>query len=279
MSTLFSAMSPTAGESASGESPAFIVMDGVRKTYGGRSSAGVEALAGVSLQVRRGEFVSLLGPSGCGKSTLLNLVAGLAPLSDGEIAIGGTRVTRPLTDVGIVFQSPVLLEWRTALQNVMLQVEARKLDRQRYEARAEELLEAVGLSGFRQCYPWELSGGMQQRVSICRALVHDPPLLLMDEPFGSLDALTREQMMVEVQRLWRRSAKTILFVTHSIQEAVFLSDRVVVMSPRPGRIERILSIDLPRPRRVRSMTEPAFAHYVDEVTEIFQARGVISEDD
>ncbi len=257
----------------------FVRIRDVRKVYGERGRQSLEALAEVSLDIRQGEFVSLLGPSGCGKSTLLMLVAGLMPVSAGSIAIDGRTVTGPQTDIGIVFQSPVLLPWKTAIGNVLMQIQARRLDEARYRQRAEELLESVGLAGFRDSYPWQLSGGMQQRVSICRALVHDPPLLLMDEPFGALDALTRDQMTVELQRLWQRSRKTILFVTHSIAEAVFLSDRVVVMSPRPGCVDRVIDVDLPRPRKLRMMGDPAFRAYTDEVTGIFKSRGVIQEED
>jgi len=259
--------------------PTVIRFDGVAKVYGGHGGGGLQALTDISLDVRENEFVSLLGPSGCGKSTLLMLTAGLLSATDGAIEIAGRKVSGPQTNVGIVFQSPVLLPWRTALGNVMLQAEARGLDRGAYRRRAVELLETVGLGGFRDSLPWQLSGGMQQRVSICRALVHDPPLLLMDEPFGALDALTREQMMVELQRLWYRSRKTILFVTHSIAEAIFLSDRVVVMTPRPGRVERDIAIDLPRPRRLRMMGSTNFRRYSDEVTMLFKSRGVIREDD
>lgn len=251
----------------------------VRKLYRGRGHVLVEAVADVSLAINRGEFVSLLGPSGCGKSTILMLVSGLLPISDGSITIGGHTVDGPQTDIGIVFQNDVLLNWRTALQNVMLQVEARRLETRAYRERALELLHSTGLGDFAHALPWQLSGGMRQRVSICRALIHDPPLLLMDEPFGALDALTREQMAVELQKLWQRSQKTILFVTHSIQEAVFLSSRVVVMTPRPGQIEAVINIDLPRPRRLKIMGDPKFASYVQQITELFMSRGVISEED
>jgi len=256
-----------------------IRFESVGKVYRGHAGGDLRALVDISLDVQDNEFVSLLGPSGCGKSTLLMLAAGLITATDGAIEIAGRRVSRPQTDIGIVFQAPVLLPWRTALGNVMLQAEARGLDREAYRHRAIELLEKVGLDGFRDSLPWQLSGGMQQRVSICRALVHDPPVLLMDEPFGALDALTREQMMVELQRLWYRSGKTILFVTHSISEAIFLSDRVVVMTPRPGRVERLIDIELPRPRRLRMMGSPSFRQYTDEVTMLFKSRGVIHEDD
>ena len=218
-----------------------VEIDAVAMTYSGRQGL-LEALRDISLCVERGEFVSLLGPSGCGKSTLLGLVAGLIVPSSGRVRIEGQVVTRPQTEIGIVFQTPVLLDWRRVLDNVLLQVEARRLPMEPYRQRARDLLARVGLAGFENAFPFELSGGMSQRVSVCRALVHDPPLLLMDEPFGALDALTRDQMMIDLQRLWSGTKKTVLFVTHSIAEAVFLSDRVVVLSPRPGQIDCIVEI-------------------------------------
>src|SRR5262245_54396279 len=194
--------------------------------------------------MRPGEFVSVVGPSGCGKSTLLLMVAGLIRITSGTITIGDIQVTKPYTDLGIVFQEPVLLDWRKVLGNVLIQAEIRKgMDKKRLRARAQELLDLVGLNGFEDRYPFELSGGMRQRVSICRALLHDPPLLLMDEPFGALDALTRDQLNLDLQSIWLGSEKTVMFVTHSISEAVFLSDRVAVFSPRPGRVVEMLDID------------------------------------
>jgi NitT/TauT family transport system ATP-binding protein len=252
----------------------FADIRGVRKVYDGGDNA-VEALASVSLQVHRGEFVSLLGPSGCGKSTLLMIVGGLVPPTAGEVIVEGALVKEPQTDLGIVFQDPVLLEWRTSLANVMLQVEARRLDKQIYLPRARQLLASVGLAGFEDKYPFELSGGMRQRVSICRALVHRPRILLMDEPFGALDALTRDQMNLDLQRMWLQEPITVLLVTHSIPEAVFLSDRVVVMSPRPGTVDEIVEIDLPRPRGMESQEHPEFARYVREIKRHFTLRGII----
>lgn len=222
--------------------------------------------------------MSILGPSGCGKSTLLMLIAGLYSPTHGQVRIGGQPVTQPRTDIGIVFQSPVLLDWRRVLDNVMLQVEARGLDKTRYRRRSLELLDAVGLTGFENAYPYALSGGMRQRVSICRALVHDPPLLLMDEPFGALDALTREQLMIDLQRMWAGGNQTVVFVTHSIREAVFLSDRVVVLSPRPGRFERVWQIDLPRPRQLQMTNSASFMRYTEEITDLFMSKGVIREE-
>jgi NitT/TauT family transport system ATP-binding protein len=235
----------------------------------------VHALDRVSFVIQGGEFVSLLGPSGCGKSTLLMMVAGLLAPSDGAIAIDGRRVAGPQTEVGIVFQNPVLLDWRRTIDNILLQIEMRRLNTTEYRPRAMDLLQSVGLGGFEDKYPFELSGGMQQRVSICRALIHNPPLLLMDEPFSALDALTRDQFNLDLQGIWEQHHKTAIFVTHSIAEAVFLSDRVVVMSPRPGRIETILDIDLPRPRTLDMRETPEFARHSRAIRDIFQARGVL----
>jgi NitT/TauT family transport system ATP-binding protein len=265
---------PTSRVSGCPDDANFIDIRNVRKLYFSRSGS-VEALAGVSLQVRRGEFVSLLGPSGCGKSTLLMIIGGLTPATAGEVRVAGIPIRDAQTDVGIVFQDPVLLDWRSSLNNVMIQIEARRLDRNVYLPRARELLASVGLAGFEDKYPFELSGGMRQRVSICRALVHRPRLLLMDEPFGALDALTRDQMNFDLQRIWLQDPITVLLVTHSISEAVFLSDRIVVMSPRPGLIDTIVQIDLPRPRGLDIQESPAFAGYVHDIKHRFALRGVI----
>jgi len=246
------------------------------KIYATRDGV-VRALDRVSIDQPRGEFLSILGPSGCGKSTLLMIAAGLIPASSGLVAVEGQQVERPRTSIGIVFQSPVLLEWRTALGNVLLQTEARGSSRTASEARARELLAAVGLAGFESKYPHELSGGMRQRVSICRALIHGPDHLLMDEPFGALDSLTRDQLVLDLQHLWMTRRMTVLFITHNVAEAVFLSDRVVVMSPRPGRIERILDIELPRPRTLAMRDTPEFATYSREIMELFLARGILRE--
>ena len=237
----------------------------------------VRALDRFSVVQWEGEFLSILGPSGCGKSTLLMIAAGLLPPSSGAVRVRGRAVNRPRTDIGIVFQSPVLLEWRTALGNVMLQAEARNFDLKTAGQRARDLLSVVGLAGFENKYPDELSGGMRQRVSICRALIHNPPQLLMDEPFGALDALTRDQLGLDVQRLWNETRMTVLFVTHSVAEAVFLSDRVIVMTPRPGRIDRIIDIDLPRPRTLAIRESPEFNGYIREILDLLLARGVLRE--
>ena len=222
----------------------------------------VRALEDVNLAVHRQEFISIVGRSGCGKSTLLKLVAGLHPVSAGAISIDGRVVTEPVENLGMVFQTPVLLAWRTVLSNIMLPVEIRKLpDRDGYLETARRLIKMVGLEGYENRFPNELSGGMQQRVSICRALICNPPLLLMDEPFGALDALTRDEMSLELLRLWSETKKTILFVTHSVEEAVLLSDRVIVMSPRPGRVSLDLPIELPRPRGNETRYLSTFTDY------------------
>ncbi|MGC4909123.1 ABC transporter ATP-binding protein [Streptomyces cyaneofuscatus] len=208
----------------------------------------VTALSDVSLDVAPGEFVAIVGPSGCGKSTLLKLVAGLLTASSGEVLLGGERVTGPRHDIGYVFQRAALLEWRSALRNILLQAEIRRMPVAQARGRAAELIRMTGLTGFEDAYPHELSGGMQQRVALCRALLHEPPVLLMDEPFGALDALTREQMNTELNRIWRSTGTTVLLVTHSISEAVYLADRVVVMSPRPGTITEIIEVGLPAER-------------------------------
>jgi NitT/TauT family transport system ATP-binding protein len=254
----------------------YIRLEGVGKVYDTEDGV-VEACADVTLDIRESEFVAIVGPSGCGKTTIMKMVAGLVPHSSGTITVGGRRVDRPQTDVGIVFQESILLDWRNVLANVMLQVDIRRLDRAKYEPVARHLLKATGLQGFEEAKPFELSGGMRQRVSICRALVHDPPLLLMDEPFGALDALTREQISMDIQRVWMESRKTALHITHSIPEAVLLADRVVVMSPRPGRIVEIIDIDLPRPRRLDKLPA-AFNDYAGRIRDIFKAKGVLAMD-
>jgi NitT/TauT family transport system ATP-binding protein len=254
----------------------YLCVQGLSKVYASHDGP-VRALDQVSVRARRGEFLSVLGPSGCGKSTFLMIAAGLLRPSSGAVIIDGAPVTRPRTDIGIVFQSPVLLEWRTALGNVMLQAEAKRLERAAAQGRARELLRAVGLSGFEDKYPHELSGGMCQRVSLCRALIHDPSQLLMDEPFGALDALTRDQLVLDLQQIWNERRMTVLFITHSVPEAVFLSDRIMVMTPRPGRVDRMIDIDLPRPRTLAMRETPEFAVYSRQILDLFLARGVLRE--
>jgi NitT/TauT family transport system ATP-binding protein len=241
-----------------------IEIAGVSKTY--RSADGdVPSLKPLSFSIGDGEFVVVVGPSGCGKTTLLKMLAGLLPASTGEIRIEGRVVTKPHRDVGIVFQSPLLLPWRRVLENVMMPVEVKGLDRTAYRERALMLLRTVGLQGFERKYPWQLSGGMQQRASICRALVHDPKIVLMDEPFGALDAMTREHMNVELQRIQRETGKTVLLITHSIPEAVFLADRVLVMTARPGDIAAVYDVTLPRPRSLEMMSNPVFVELTRKI--------------
>jgi len=251
-----------------------IVLDRVGMTY--RADSGpVEALREISFTVARGELVALVGPSGCGKSTLLRIVAGLRPPTTGAVAVDGRAVRGPIAAVGMVFQAPVLLRWRTVRDNVLLPAELSGLDVARFRARADALLALVGLAEFGRKLPRELSGGMQQRASICRALLLDPPLLLMDEPFGALDAMTRDDMNLELLRVWGETGterKTIVFVTHSIPEAVFLADRVVVMSPRPGRVARIVDVALPRPRTPATRALPEFGRLSLQIHEALTGR-------
>jgi NitT/TauT family transport system ATP-binding protein len=254
-----------------------IEAEDVAKIYVDRSRRAVRALEHVSFHVDEGEFVSLLGPSGCGKSTMLLMTAGLLSPSAGTIRIRGNRVSGPQTDIGIVFQSDVLLEWRTALGNVLLQLEARGDTGAEARARAQGLLQSIGLGGFHDVFPHELSGGMRQRVSICRALVHEPDVLLMDEPFGSLDAITRDQLGLDLARLWDERRHTALFITHSISEAVFLSDRIIVMTPRPGRVDEIVEVHLPRPRTLAVRETDEFRKDVTRIKDIFVAGGVLHD--
>jgi len=248
--------------------PAVIEIKGVSKTY--KTADGeVPSLRPLDFDIRDGEFLVVVGPSGCGKSTLLKLIAGLLPPSEGEIRVEGRHVTRPHGGVGIVFQNALLLPWRRVLENVMMPVEVKGLPRDTYRQRALDLLKMVGLDGFERKYPWQLSGGMQQRVSICRALVHDPKIVLMDEPFGALDAMTRERMNVELQRIQRETKKTVLLITHSITEAVFLADRVLVMTARPGAIDAVYPVPLPRPRSLDVMADPVFIELTQTIRRHF----------
>jgi NitT/TauT family transport system ATP-binding protein len=241
-----------------------VVIEKLHKTYL-TSSGRTVALQDVSLTIGKDEFITLVGPSGCGKSTLLRAISALIKPSKGKILIDGAPLSSPSNQVGIVFQQAVLLPWRTVLDNVLLPAEILRLDLVKARARAHDLLNMVGLSGFEARYPGELSGGMQQRAAICRALIHNPSMLLMDEPFAALDALTREELGLELLRIWAAEKKTIVFVTHNISEAILLADRVVAMSPRPGRISEIVSIDLPRPRTLDMEFLPQFKSYSDRV--------------
>jgi len=251
-----------------------IAVNELSKLYSTRDGT-VHALQQISFSVSEGEFVAVVGPSGCGKSTLLKVLAGLLPPSKGAARLRGTPITGPRRDIGVVFQSPVLLPWRSVLDNVLLPVDVQRLGRDRHLKVATDLLSLVGLDGFERRYPWELSGGMQQRVAITRALIHDPAILLMDEPFGALDAMTREQMNLELQRIWLERKKTVLFITHSIPEAVFLADRILVLTPRPGRIIDDVQVKIPRPRALEVMNLPEFAPYVHSIRRQFDAKGMI----
>lgn len=245
-----------------------IELVGVHKTYMTARGESVEALSDVSFEIGEQEFVTIVGPSGCGKSTLLKLIVGLLPPTGGKILIDGKEVRGPRIDVGMVFQSATLLAWRSVLNNVLFPVEILRRKKDDYISEANELLKLVGLEGFEDRSPWELSGGMQQRVAICRALIHDPNLLVMDEPFGALDAMTRDEMGVELLRIWRERQKTVIFVTHSIREAVLLADRVVVMTPRPGKVVKTIEISLPRPRTKEHEFSPEFDHHVKEIGQL-----------
>ncbi|HEX5507932.1 MAG TPA: ABC transporter ATP-binding protein [Pseudolabrys sp.] len=252
--------------SASTASAAALSVRNVRKLYNE-----LEAIRNVSLEIAQNEFVSLLGPSGCGKSTLLTMVAGLIKQTNGEIMINGTAVTGPRPEIGMVFQQPVLLPWRTIIDNVLFPIELLKLPREKYRPRAMELLTMAKIEDFADKLPRQLSGGMRQRASICRALIHDPAILLMDEPFSALDALTRDEMGVELLRIWRANRKTVIFVTHSIREAAFLSDRVVVMGRRPATIIEEMKIDLPRPRQISLTEDDSFNRHVRALRNAIEA--------
>jgi NitT/TauT family transport system ATP-binding protein len=252
----------------------FLDIEALDKVYPARNGE-ISALRNVSLSVGAAEFVSLLGPSGCGKSTLLRCIAGLEPMTGGRIAIKGVPIDGPPEDMGIVFQRDVLLDWLTVLRNVLLPCRIRRLRVEDWDPKARALLDLMGLGGFENRFPWELSGGMRQRVAICRALLLDPSLLLMDEPFGALDAMTRDELNLELQRVWLADAKTVLFVTHSIVEAVFMSDRVLVMSRSPGRVEDVVKIDLQRPRTLAIRETPEFSGYVARIRQLFEGFGML----
>jgi NitT/TauT family transport system ATP-binding protein len=247
----------------------------VAKIFGEDTDNPFRALNEVNVDVRAGEFVSVVGPSGCGKSTLMLMVAGLLERSSGDIRIADSAVTRPVTDVGIAFQDHLLLDFRTAIQNVTLHADIRKLPKKQIEDRAKDLFEQLGLTHAMGKYPRQLSGGMRQRVSLIRTLVHEPSLLLMDEPFGALDALTRLQVRTDLEALWLRRRPTVLFITHSVEEAVGLSDRILVMSPSPGEVVDEIRIELPRPRPIVLGDVPEFAAYVDSIHRHFERLGVL----
>jgi NitT/TauT family transport system ATP-binding protein len=244
-----------------------IHIEGLHKTYAS-SNGRVTALENVTVSIKQNEFVTLVGPSGRGKSTLLKLVGALIRPSRGKLLFDGVPLLRPTRDVGIVFQEAVLLAWRTVLDNVLLPTEILGLDKARSRARAMDLINLVGLGGFEKRFPRELSGGMQQRVSLCRALIHNPSVLLMDEPFAALDAMTREELCFELMRIWSADRKTVIFVTHNIMEAILLADRVVAMTPRPGRIARIVDINLARPRTIDMEFTESFKSYSGQIREV-----------
>jgi NitT/TauT family transport system ATP-binding protein len=254
--------------------PSAISIRSLRKSYPSRRGR-IEALRDVSFEMKHGEFVSVVGPSGCGKSTILKLIAGIVPKSGGAILIDDQPVKGPTAKVGVVFQSPVLLPWRTVYDNVMLPVDVRRQAREERSEAAFALIGLVGLEGFENRYPFELSGGMQQRVAICRALINDPSILLMDEPFGALDAMTREHMNLELQRIWMERRKTVFLITHSIPEAVFLSDRVIIMTSRPGTVDEIVEIDLPRPRELDMISDERFGRYAKHIRGKFGSKAVL----
>jgi len=251
-----------------------IEVTGGGKTYASARGP-VTALANVALSVREGEFLSLLGPSGCGKSTLLRAMAGLDPLTEGAIVLRGVPVTAPPERMGMVFQRDVLLDWRSIRDNVLLAAEFQGLPKRAHAARAMALLERFGLGAFADRHPWELSGGMRQRAAICRALLCDPEILLMDEPFGALDAMTRDDLNLELARIQQDGARTVVFVTHSIAEAVYLSDRVAVMSTGPGRVVEVFEIDLPRPRPLALRETPEFVAHVGAIRGLFSRLGIV----
>ena len=266
------AASPSAMDARSGVA---IGIRNVSKIFGEDGEKPFRALKRVDAEIEAGEFISVVGPSGCGKSTLMLMVAGLLERSTGDIVVGGKSVDRPITDVGIAFQDHLLLEFRTAMQNVMLQADIRHLPRKAIEARAEELFEQLRLVPAMGKYPRQLSGGMRQRVSLVRTLVHDPSVILMDEPFGALDALTRLQVRMDLEALWLRRRPTVLFITHSVEEAVGLSDRVLVMSPSPGEVVEEIVIDLPRPRPIVLGDAEEFGAYVHRIHRHFERMGVL----
>lgn len=257
------------------DSKPLIEIEHIGKTYRTRNGE-VQAVKDLHFNVHDGEFVSLLGPSGCGKSTLLSIISGLVKQSKGRVRVKGKEVNEPRTDVGIIFQKPLLLEWRTIIDNILLQAEIRKLPLDQYRVKAKELLKLVGLEGFENKYPKELSGGMQQRVAICRALLHDPQILLMDEPFGALDALTRERTGSDIEHLWMKHKKTCFLITHDIEEAVMLSDRVIILSNRPCEVIKEIKIDFPRPRHWSLRETQKFGEYTHQIRDVFAEMGVLA---
>ena len=260
-------MSESSRSATAGPSP-LISCRGLGKEYSARVGIPITALKDLNIDIPAGEFLAIVGPSGCGKSTLLRLLAGLDRKTHGEMELGGNSIDGPRKDIGFVFQTATLLAWRNVLENILLPVDVLNLRRTDYYGRAMQLIEMAKLAGFEKKYPWELSGGMQQRVAICRSLINQPRLMLMDEPFGALDAMTRESMNSELEDIWRNIGQTIVLITHSIPEAVFLGTRVAIMSARPGTIVDVLSIDLPRPRTLDMTTSEEFSRHVRQIRSI-----------
>ena len=270
---------PLGGPVAARSHRALVTLEEVGKHYPSRrrGAAPLVALRPTTVEFRHGEIVSIVGPSGCGKSTLLSLISGLEKASTGVLRIDGATLTRPYEDLGVVFQKDLLLPWRTALSNVLLQAELRGLPLKTYANRAKDLLALVGLHGFENHYPHELSGGMRQRVAICRALLHEPKLLLMDEPFAALDAITRDQLSLDFQHIVKADTRTVVFITHSMDEAVFIGDRVMVMTVRPGFIADTIDIDIPRPRTLESRASSEYARYTARVRDLFMKHGILQD--
>lgn len=259
------------------QSQSYVSIRNLDKIYHSKN-VDIEALKDINLEIEEHEFISVLGPSGCGKSSLLKCLAGLEPITSGEVFLDDAPVNGPPDNMGIVFQRDILLDWRNILDNVLFISEIRGAKRSDYEEKAHALLKRFGLEGFEHKHPWELSGGMRQRASICRALLDNPKLLLMDEPFGALDAMTRDDLNLELARLWQETRKTVLFITHSIAEAVFLSTKVAVMSRNPGKIDEILDIDLPHPRTLSMRETPEFGEYVHHLRGHFTKLGILHEE-
>jgi NitT/TauT family transport system ATP-binding protein len=251
-----------------------IEFSAVKKVFGTGDNA-VHAFGPVDLSIEEGEFISLLGPSGCGKSTLMLMTSGLLEATEGTVVIGGTEVNGPQTDVGVMFQDNTLVPWRTVRGNIELQLEMRGMSLEEHKDKIDQLLASVHMEDFADRHPYELSGGMQQRAAFCQAMIHEPKTMLLDEPLGKLDAMTRERIRSDLQNLWMQKRPTVIFVTHSIEEAIQLSTRVAVITPRPGKIERIIDIDLPFPRDFEVKNSPEFSAYVRETQEIFRGYGVI----
>ena len=264
-------LKPHQAKQAHGDSPNPVLSINQMNLVYNSTRGPITAIRDLTFSIRKGEFVSILGPSGCGKSTLLKIVSGLLRPTSGNVVLADVEVKEPRPDIGIVFQQPTLLPWKSVLENVLVPIRAMRMPVHEYKDRAHDLLRLVGLSDFNNHYPYELSGGMQQRVGIARGLIHDPAMLLMDEPFAALDAMSREFMMDELQQIWMTTGKSVLFITHSIPEAVYLLDRVLTLSPRPGRVIDDIKIDLPRVRDVETMGQSMFGEYATHLRALFKS--------